>query len=62
MPTASIVKKKEKKEMKDRFYKTRCKKHKDAVVALRSLNGPTGSQFMSGSADHTVRTWALKLD
>ena len=57
MPSAGTqVKKKEKKEQKDRFYKMRCKKHKDAVIALRSLDGPTGQHFISGSNDHFVRS------
>ena len=55
-PPGMAVKKKEKKETKERFYKSRCKKHKDSVVALRSLDGPLGTMFMSGSNDHTVRS------
>jgi len=35
------------------------KRHKDAVLALHSVDGIDGKFLMSGSADHTVRLWDL---
>jgi WD40 repeat protein len=36
------------------------KRHKDAVLAIHSVDGIEGRFLMSGSADHTVRLWDLQ--
>jgi hypothetical protein len=36
-------------------YKTKLKRHKDAVLCLHSVDGIEGEFIMSGSADHSVR-------
>ena len=37
-------------------YKTKLKRHKDAVLVIHSVDGINGEFLMSGSADHTVRS------
>lgn len=36
-------------------FKTKLKRHKDAVLSLHSVDGIEGEFLMSGSADHSVR-------
>lgn len=47
---------KEKKIKESKAYKTRLKRHKDAVLAIHSVDGIEGQYLISGSADHTVRS------
>ena len=41
-------------------YKSKIKRHKDAVLKIHSMQGIGGDMLISGSADHTVRIWNLK--
>ena len=54
-----IVKEKEKKIKEAKGYKTKIKRHKDAVLSIYSVEGINGELLISGSADHTVRIWNL---
>ena len=49
-------KEKEKKVKEAKGYKTKLKRHKDAVLVIHSVDGVNGEFLMSGSADHTVRS------
>jgi len=46
---------KEKKVKEAKGYKSKIKRHKDAVLTLHSVDGLHGDYLISGSADHTVR-------
>ena len=48
--------KKEKKIKEAKGYKTKIKRHKDAVLSIHSVDGREGELLISGSADHTVRS------
>ena len=49
--------KKKKKTIKEaKGYSRKIKRHKDAVLALHSVDGLTGEFLISGSADHTCRS------
>ena len=37
-------------------YKDKIKRHKDAVLAIHSVDGIDGHFLISGSADHSVRS------
>ena len=54
-----VVKEKEKKIKESKGYKTKIKRHKDAVLSIYSVEGINGELLISGSADHTVRIWNL---
>ena len=43
-----------------RAYLSRLKRHQDAVLALYSPDGLTGSLCCSGSADERLRVWDMK--
>jgi hypothetical protein len=44
------------KQVKDaKAYKMKFKRHKDAVLAIHSVDGVDGDFLITGSADHTVR-------
>lgn len=47
---------KEKKIKEAKGYKTKIKRHKDAVLSIHSVDGIQGELLISGSADHTVRS------
>lgn len=47
---------KEKKIKEAKGYKTKIKRHKDAVLSIYSVDGINGDLLISGSADHTVRS------
>ena len=49
-------KEKEKRVKEAKAYKSKLKRHKDAVLALHSVDGLNGEYLISGSADHTVRS------
>lgn len=53
---APPVKEKEKKIKDSKAYKTKLKRHKDAVLDIHSVDGIDGQFLISGSADHTVRS------
>lgn len=55
-----VVKEKEKKVKEAKGYKTKIKRHKDAILSIHSVDGLEGQLLISGSADHTVRIWNLK--
>jgi len=55
------VKEKEKKVKEAKGYKTKLKRHKDAVLALNSPDGIPGELLISGSADHTVRSKSCQI-
>lgn len=46
---------KEKKIKEAKGYKTKIKRHRDAILSIHSLDGIDGELLISGSADHTVR-------
>ena len=48
------IKKPKFKEVKG--YKSKIKRHRDAVLQLHSVDGAEGDMIISGSADHTVRS------
>ena len=41
-------------------YLMRLKRHQDAILALHSPQGITGSLVVSGSADERLRIWDMK--
>jgi F-box and WD-40 domain protein 1/11/F-box/WD-40 domain protein 7 len=45
--------------IKSKAYKKKLKRHKDAVLSLYSPKGMDGGLLVSGSADHSIRTWDL---
>jgi hypothetical protein len=49
-------KEKEKKVKDAKAYKSKLKRHKDAVLAIHSVDGINGDFLISGSADHSVRS------
>ena len=51
-----LPKEKDKKVKEAKGYKTKLKRHKDAVLVIHSVDGIDGEFLMSGSADHTVRS------
>ncbi len=55
-----VVKEKEKKVKEAKGYKTKIKRHKDAVLSIHSVDGLEGQILITGSADHTVRIFNLK--
>jgi hypothetical protein len=52
---APVKAEKEKKVKEAKGWKSKLKRHKDAVLAIHSVDGIDGRFLMSGSADHTVR-------
>lgn len=49
--------KKKKKNIKEaKGYSRKIKRHRDAVLALHSVDGLAGEFLISGSADHTCRS------
>lgn len=53
---APALKDKEKRFKEAKAYKSKLKRHKDAVLNLHSIDGINGQFLVSGSADHTVRS------
>ena len=53
---AIAFKEKDKKFKEAKAYKSKLKRHKDAVLNLHSIDGINGQFLVSGSADHTVRS------
>ena len=54
---APVQKQEKEKKVKDaKAYKSKLKRHKDAVLAIHSVDGIKGEYLISGSADHTVRS------
>jgi len=45
--------------IKSKAYKKKLKRHKDSVISLYSPKGIDGGLLISGSADHSIRTWDL---
>lgn len=56
---SSSVKEKKIKEAKG--YKTKIKRHRDAILSIYSIDGIDGELLISGSADHTVRCKLMHL-
>lgn len=54
-----LPKEKDKKVKEAKGYKTKLKRHKDAVLVIHSVDGINGEFLMSGSADHTVRSKSI---
>ena len=52
---APVKAEKEKKVKEAKGWKSKLKRHKDAILALHSVDGVDGKMMMSGSADHCVR-------
>ena len=52
---------KEKKLKEAKGYKTKIKRHNDAVLSVHSVDGANSEVLISGSADHTVRSKFLEL-
>lgn len=50
---------KEKRIKESKGYKTKIKRHRDAILSIYSLDGIDGDLLISGSADHSVRLWNL---
>ena len=46
---------KEKKMKEAKGYKTKIKRHRDAILSIHSIDGIDGELLISGSADHSVR-------
>lgn len=51
---------KEKKIKEAKGYKTKIKRHRDAILSIYSIDGIDGELLISGSADHTVRCKSRK--
>ena len=47
---------KDKKLKEAKGYKSKIKRHRDAVLSIYSVDGPNGDMLISGSADHSVRS------
>jgi len=52
----AVPKQKENKVKDAKAYKSKLKRHKDAVLSIHSVDGIDGEYLISGSADHTVRS------
>lgn len=52
---------KEKKIKEAKGYKTKIKRHRDAILSIYSIDGIDGELLISGSADHTVRCKSITL-
>lgn len=55
-PVALPKQDKEKKVKDAKAYKSKLKRHKDAVLSIHSVDGIEGKFLISGSADHSVRS------
>ena len=54
---APVIKEKDNKKVKEaKAYKTKIKRHKDAVITLYSKEGIEGEFLTSASSDQTVRS------